>query len=306
MKSINDNINKYLADVADLLRRYGCFMTGIGLTYGKMGVALFLYRYARSVNKSELTEYADEMLSEVIDDISRNTSLDYDYGLSGIGVAISYLLNNKYLDSESEIILSQLDDLIMNRSDNISDLYTLISIACYWNTRRASEQLEILMSKIHSMCKNRIILENVPTKQQEMMRSPTLFYVMNTIILDKKNMVVSDRKIVDYLNSPKISKCINASRWCDKFIYKHYINDTIISPSQDDITFRDIITLSLKKMEFGISIPKNAYFEKIQEIMLDVNLLKQLIDLANIQSLGLGYNMSGLAWALLEYREFKY
>lgn len=305
MEAVKNKISSYLADVADLLRRYGCFMTGVGLSNGKTGVALFLYRYSRLFNKPELTEYANEIMLEVMDDISGDIPLEYDYGLSGIGVAISYLINNDYLDRDSEVVLAQFDDLIMNNQDNsdIADLHTLISVAYYWRARRSSERLEKLVHRIHSMCKNRLIFENVPAARQEMMRSLTLFYVMNAVILDKKNVIVGDREIVNYLNSPETVEYVKTGRWCDKYIYRKYVDDTITFPIHDDITLRDIISLSLKKLECGLPIPKVAYFEKVRQIMLDANLLKQLIDLVNIQSLGLGSSMSGLAWALLEYEE---
>lgn len=90
----------------------------LGLFNGKMGIALFLYRYAKFSGKEFYEKFADDLIDEIYDEINKSMPPDLSRGLSGIGVGLTYLLQEEYLEGDADEILSEIDELLLEEPLN--------------------------------------------------------------------------------------------------------------------------------------------------------------------------------------------
>ena len=114
-------------------------LDNVGLLDGKMGVVLFFAHYARYAKSDVSEEYADELLSQVMDNLSSDLPINMSYGLCGIGWGIEYLLQNHFMEGSGDDILEELDCKIMERDlRRITDCSFetgLAGISCYIDMR---------------------------------------------------------------------------------------------------------------------------------------------------------------------------
>lgn len=83
------------------------------LYYGKMGVLICLYEYARYTNKRIYAELADILLEEVIEELDCDMSVSFASGLCGIGWGIGYSIGCGYIVGNADEVLEAIDGKIM-------------------------------------------------------------------------------------------------------------------------------------------------------------------------------------------------
>lgn len=99
------------------------FVSSIGLFHGKMGLVLFFSFYARHSNNNQYNQLAYDLLDEIYEDIDKNVLLNFENGLCGIGWAIEFLVQNGYMQGDTDEILEDIDKQIMKYNVcRISDL----------------------------------------------------------------------------------------------------------------------------------------------------------------------------------------
>lgn len=154
-----------------------------GLFYGKVGVSVFLFHYA-SIRQDEFYEnIAMNLISSVFSQINMQTSIDYADGLSGIGCAIEYLHQNRFIEGDINEILADFDllfDNILNDSQRENDLYdNLLGLIRYYRFRLSGKSIDV---------------ENERTKKNK----SNLFYLLELldnnrfICLYDKDLIVSE------------------------------------------------------------------------------------------------------------------
>ena len=74
-----------------------------GLFYGKTGIAVFFFHYARLTGIELFQDYAIDLLEDIQNQINVTISLRYDVGLAGIGAGYEYFLQNGFLDADNDI-----------------------------------------------------------------------------------------------------------------------------------------------------------------------------------------------------------
>lgn len=89
------------------------FTPNIGLYHGKTGVVIALCHYARFARKPIYDDFAGELLDEVCSSIHAGTSFDFENGLAGIGWGIEYLLQNRFMEGDSNVVLRNINEHIM-------------------------------------------------------------------------------------------------------------------------------------------------------------------------------------------------
>jgi hypothetical protein len=89
--------------------------TDIGLIKGKTGLCLFYFLYSKYSNNAVLEDLAEELLYEVTEGISNETPIWFGDGLAGIGWAVIFLYQHRYIDGDVNIILNCCDRLITQR-----------------------------------------------------------------------------------------------------------------------------------------------------------------------------------------------
>ncbi len=105
IKTINELLVQQLPDLKN-----------IGLFNGKMGISIYLFHLAKETGNKEHQKRAEKLIDEVYSAVSRNQpSSDFENGLAGIAWGIEYLVQNDFVDSNTDEILSDADDKIYSR-----------------------------------------------------------------------------------------------------------------------------------------------------------------------------------------------
>lgn len=103
-----------LEKIANNVMLYGSFVRKLGLFHGKMGIILFLYAYARFSKEKLWEDFANDFLDGFIEQlVVSNLSLVVQDGLAGIGIGIEYLVQQHYLEGDTDEILEEMDKKIM-------------------------------------------------------------------------------------------------------------------------------------------------------------------------------------------------
>lgn len=82
-----------------------------GLLSGKMGIAIFLFHYARYSHDEQIEEDAFDLVSQIIENLDISL-IDYKTGLSGIGVGIEYLIQQSFLEGNSDEVFEDFDEIL--------------------------------------------------------------------------------------------------------------------------------------------------------------------------------------------------
>lgn len=99
----------------------------IGLFTGKAGCSLALYVINSKVKDPDLGNIADILLKETMEASSSCRDLSLDKGLTGVGLAINYLISNGYIEGDSDEVLSDIDALLYK---NLKDENIRYGISC--------------------------------------------------------------------------------------------------------------------------------------------------------------------------------
>lgn len=102
---------KSLENIAQRLIVNGTLTEQPGLFYGKIGIAIFFFHYARFTGNELFEDYAMDLIEEVQKQMNTTKiPLRYDIGLSGIGAGYEYMLQNGFLEVEDSDIFNEFDD----------------------------------------------------------------------------------------------------------------------------------------------------------------------------------------------------
>lgn len=122
---------------------YGSLSTDPGIGYGRMGLVLFFFHYARYTDHTLYEDFAGEILDEILEDMHTELSWGFESGLCGIAWGIEYLLANHFISGDSNDILFEMDQKIMERDlrriMDYSFLTGLDGLACYVALRLAGQ-----------------------------------------------------------------------------------------------------------------------------------------------------------------------
>ncbi|MBS5528210.1 MAG: glycosyltransferase [Prevotella sp.] len=148
----------------------------ISISRGICGKIIILLLWAR-LTKSEIFEkIAESFISIVNENLSYNTPLTFENGLLGVGWCWEFLIQNKLLDGDSQIILEDIDNRIMSiRCDKMKDLsletglqglivYTLARIkGCIINNNEIPFDKEYICT-LYDAIQNLLLNNPVPLK----------------------------------------------------------------------------------------------------------------------------------------------
>ncbi len=90
------------------------FIDNPGLMHGKMGIAISFFHLARETGNSVYEDYAGELIDEIYEEIHAKTLCGFENGLAGIGCGIEYLVQNKFIDADTNEVLEEFDNKIIH------------------------------------------------------------------------------------------------------------------------------------------------------------------------------------------------
>jgi hypothetical protein len=158
-----------------------------GLLYGKMGIVILLFHYARYTNDETYEEIAINLYDTIQKDIDINTPVNYSSGLAGIGTGVEYLFQQGFVTGDSKDVLEDFDAQItsvlmqtdyfdagleyglcgtgkyclyrmkqnisdMNHQQNITRILDLLDNQKQFYKKNANEILLFLMELYHTAC----------------------------------------------------------------------------------------------------------------------------------------------------------
>lgn len=91
----------------------GSFIDNPGLLNGKMGLSICFYHLARRTGNSVYEDYAGELIDEIYEEIGVDTPFDFENGLAGIGWGIEYLVQNGFIEADTDEVLEEFDKRLM-------------------------------------------------------------------------------------------------------------------------------------------------------------------------------------------------
>jgi len=88
----------------------------VGLFHGKMGLSIYLYQLSKIESNPEYQSIAEQLLDEILlRDLSSNHPIDVEDGLAGVGLGVSWLLKNGFIEGDLNELLEVIDDMIFRR-----------------------------------------------------------------------------------------------------------------------------------------------------------------------------------------------
>jgi hypothetical protein len=116
------------------------FIDNFGLMHGKMGISICFFHLARQTGNQIYEDYAGELIDEIYEEITANTPVDFENGLAGIGWGIEYLVQNGFIEADTDEVLEEFDnrifkELIYNTPHDIGLLNGLTGLGAYFLKR---------------------------------------------------------------------------------------------------------------------------------------------------------------------------
>jgi hypothetical protein len=96
-------------------------------TQGKMGIIVFLFHYARYTENMLYEDAAYSIIEELQSSLSEFSSLSYADGLTGMGVGIEYLAQQKFIDTDTDEVLEDFD-LLLSKQLQERKLYLSLQV----------------------------------------------------------------------------------------------------------------------------------------------------------------------------------
>jgi len=156
----------------------------IGLYHGKMGLCIYFYELAHLVSEKKYNVFAKKLLDNIVNEVTENIIIDLENGLTGICFAINYLFNKRYITGNSNHVLKELNDkiiqeLLFNRILNerglsLTSINSLLSNLMYLTIRLQNTKL----SKGEKQIMQNVIIENInkiESFETEKFTEPTFF-----------------------------------------------------------------------------------------------------------------------------------
>jgi glycosyltransferase involved in cell wall biosynthesis len=107
------NKHEILKEIANASIIQSKLIIDIGIINGRMSNILFLFHYARYTKEMVYSEIAETILGDLLEELQINQSIFFHSGLSGIGWCIEYLYQNEFIGGDTNEILEEFDEKIM-------------------------------------------------------------------------------------------------------------------------------------------------------------------------------------------------
>ena len=88
----------------------------VSLFHGKMGLCIYFYHMSKNESNPEYQSIADRLLDQILlHDLSPNHPIDVENGLAGIGLGVTYLIKNRFVEGDLNELLEVIDSAIYRK-----------------------------------------------------------------------------------------------------------------------------------------------------------------------------------------------
>ena len=98
-----------LQRISEVLLLNSNLLDNSGLLNGRIGISIFFYHYSRFTAEEIYESYAGELVDAVYAEIDSQTPIDFVNGLTGIGWATEYLVQNGFVEGDTNEVLENID-----------------------------------------------------------------------------------------------------------------------------------------------------------------------------------------------------
>ena len=112
--TIRTTYETYLQRISNILLINGGFLSDPGLYSGEMGLVLFFFRYARFTQNGLFAEYSFDLIQTIQNRIHAETPINYKAGITGIGATFEYLVQNGFVEADTDDLLEEFDRQIFS------------------------------------------------------------------------------------------------------------------------------------------------------------------------------------------------
>ena len=106
------NPEENLKYISGILMQHDVAGLNPGLLHGKMGLVVFFVHYARYTGDPLFENHAMALMDNIQEQILRQNDMTYASGLAGIGTGIEYLVQNNFLEADTNEVLEDFDQYI--------------------------------------------------------------------------------------------------------------------------------------------------------------------------------------------------
>lgn len=147
-----------VANIADfILQEYKKYTRSAGLYNGKAGLSLSLFIASEYLQDEKMEDIAYDLIKESL--VIKQTDCRFETGLAGIGYALLFLIENKYLDAEFDDLFGEQYEAIIKGFDKIEqdpvrlvnslkDIYFLSKVGKI----KKDDRIEVAIKKIFEGC----------------------------------------------------------------------------------------------------------------------------------------------------------
>ena len=90
----------------------------IGLADGKMGQCIYFYYISRISDNKEYIQRSETLIGEILEQVTKSKIYNIKEGLTGIGLAVDYIVKNKFVKGDINEILKHIDDELFKQICN--------------------------------------------------------------------------------------------------------------------------------------------------------------------------------------------
>lgn len=146
-------LNNNVGTIRSNLLKAASELKNPGLFHGKMGMAIVNYLMFRVTKESDFEELADSLIDEVYTFLNKQRiPIDFENGLAGIGWGIEFLVQNGFIEADTDLVLEDIDARIFSEiahpgsksfSSGINDGLPGLVIYCIWRLQGESSNFEM-------------------------------------------------------------------------------------------------------------------------------------------------------------------
>jgi len=101
-----------IKSIAETLTKSNEEVLSPGLLYGKMGIVVYFFHYARYTGDKSYKDYAIVLMKNIKEQLLQQHVINYADGLAGIGAAVEYLAQNNFVKVNTNEVLEEFDKKI--------------------------------------------------------------------------------------------------------------------------------------------------------------------------------------------------
>lgn len=238
-------------------------ISDFGLYNGLMGDILFSFIYSRSYNDPKFYELAEQGLEFLQENIHNIKSLNRSQGLAGIGWAIEWLQQNKFLEVDTNEVLKDIESLIyritsFSSDENISFEDGIIDKIIYFLQRNSNQNLSRYNHYVYMECLT-YLSDDLYSKFCQLKND---FSVQSSFDLKNSQSKISSIADILLISGPLLKARINENI-CERMLYEsvnitqkildiHNTNSfAYIDSSSNQIFLKLIASLSVAGTHYG-------------------------------------------------------